>query len=139
MKKLFGEFKVFLMQGNVLDLAVAVVIGAAFKAIVDALVADLVNPLIGLIVGKNSFDSATVTLGSCTGVGKAQVCKGVITYGHFLGQILNFVIIAAVIFVIIKSFEKMQNLRRSTTEEVAESIAEDTVLLREIRDALVAR
>ena len=143
MKKLFGEFKVFLMQGSVLDLAVAVVIGAAFKAIVDALVSDIVNPLIGLIVGENSFDSAKATLGSCTTNAKtgAESCKGVITYGHFLGQIVNFVIIAAVIFVIIKSFERMQTLRGNAAivEEVVEAEEAQVTLLREIRDSLASR
>ena len=139
MKKLFAEFKAFLMQGNVLDLAVAVAIGAAFKAIVDALVADLVNPLIGLVVGENSFDSATAKLGSCNKVTK--VCKGELRYGHFIGQIVNFVIIAAVIFVIIKSFERMQNLRKNAAgvEAVVEAEDEQTVLLREIRDSLASR
>ena len=140
LKKLLNEFKAFLMQGNVLDLAVAVVIGAAFKAIIDALVADVINPIIGLVVGESSFDSATATLGSCaTNAKGVATCKGVVAYGHFLGQIFNFVIIGAVIFVVVKSFATMQNRRNGPEEETPEPPAEEVVLLREIRDALARR
>jgi large conductance mechanosensitive channel len=82
-----NDFKAFLLRGNVIDLAVAVVIGAAFKSIVDALVADLVTPLIGAFGGKPDFSSLNFTINSSH-----------FLYGDFLNQVISFVIIAAVIF-----------------------------------------
>lgn len=141
MNQLWQDFKAFIMRGNVLDLAVAVVVGTAFKAIVDSLVTDLINPIIGLIVGKSSFDGLKATLGSCkvTFVNGARVstCQGVVTYGHFIGQIINFLIIAAAVFLMIKTFEKLQNLRKRDGDEEESPLASDeVVLLTEIRDLL---
>ena len=86
MKKFFKEFGEFIKRGNVIDLAVAVVIGAAFSAIVTSLVNDIIMPLIGIIVGGVNISSLSVTVGSAT-----------LTYGNFLQNIINFLIIAFVI------------------------------------------
>ena len=84
---LLNDFKAFVLRGNVVDLAVAVVIGAAFKSIVDALVADFITPLVAAIGGKQDFSSLDFTINS-----------SVFAYGHFLNQTISFLIIAAVVF-----------------------------------------
>ena len=84
---LLNDFKAFILRGNVVDLAVAVVIGVAFKAIVDALVADFITPLVAAIGGKQDFSSLDFTINS-----------SVFAYGHFLNQTISFLIIAAVVF-----------------------------------------
>jgi large conductance mechanosensitive channel len=90
------EFKTFIARGNVLDLAVGVVIGAAFTAIVTSLVDDLINPLIGLIVGGVDFSGLSV------GVGDAQFM-----YGNFINAVIKFLIVAWVVFLIVKAVNKM--------------------------------
>jgi large conductance mechanosensitive channel len=129
-KEFWQEFKAFIMRGNVLDLAVAVVIGAAFKTVIDSLVNDVITPFIGAVVGKPNFNSLTFKLG-----------KGVVQYGSFLTNVVNFLIIAAAIFVMIKTFEKLQNLRqRDAAAEVdTPAPSDETVLLTEIRDLLRER
>jgi len=129
-KEFWEEFKAFIMRGNVLDLAVAVIIGAAFKTVIDSMVNDIVTPIIGAIVGKPNFNGLTFKLG-----------KGVVAYGSFLTNIANFLIIAAAIFVMIKTFERLQNLRkRDGTAEVENPVPSDeAVLLTEIRDLLRER
>lgn len=84
---LLNDFKAFILRGNVIDLAVAVVIGAAFKSIIDAFVADLVTPLIGAFGGEPDFSALDFTIN-----------KSRFLYGHFINQVISFVIIAAVIF-----------------------------------------
>ena len=130
MKQFWQEFKAFIMRGNVLDLAVAVVIGAAFKTVIDSFVNDLITPFIGAVVGKPNFNNLTFKLG-----------KGVVQYGSFLTNVVNFVIIAAAIFVMIKTFEKLQTLRqRDAAAEVdTPAPSDETVLLTEIRDLLRER
>ena len=121
---MLSDFKKFLFQGNVLDLAIAVVVGVAFKAIIDSLVANILMPIIAVVIGKPSFDDLTLT-----------IHKGVIYYGKFLTSVVNFVIIAAALFVIIQTFEKLQ-ARRKTGEEPAPDPTDEVILLTEIRDAL---
>lgn len=115
---MWQEFKDFILRGNVLDLAVAVVIGAAFSKIVTALVENIIMPSIALIFGNTDFTSEWAYKG--------------ITYGVFIQAIIDFLIIAAAIFVFIKAVNLLT--RNRFVEEVAED--EQTVLLREIRDAL---
>ena len=88
--KIVGEFKQFLLRGNVIDLAVAVVIGAAFGAVVSALVADLITPLIAAIVGQHDFSQMTFTLNNSS-----------FNYGHLVNAIIAFVMIAAVVFFLV--------------------------------------
>ncbi|SDK48954.1 MULTISPECIES: large conductance mechanosensitive channel protein MscL [Bacillales] len=116
---MWQEFKDFILRGNVLDLAVAVVIGAAFGKIVEALVENIIMPTIALIFGDTDFASDWVYMG--------------ITYGVFIQAIIDFLIIAAAIFVFIKVVNKLTKNR--FVEEEAED--EQLVLLREIRDSLV--
>lgn len=116
---MWQEFKDFILRGNVLDLAVAVVIGAAFGKIVAALVENIIMPVMALIFGDTDFTSDWVYMG--------------ITYGVFIQAIIDFLIIAAAVFVFIKVVNKLTKNR--FVEEQAED--EQIVLLREIRDSLV--
>ena len=99
MKKFLKEFREFAMHGNVLDMAVGVVIGAAFKAIVDSLVNDIISPLVGLLF-KNDFKDLAIKVGSVN-----------IAYGSFINAVVNFLIIAFVLFVVIKAANKTTELR----------------------------
>jgi large conductance mechanosensitive channel len=140
-KQFWGEFKAFIMRGNVLDLAVAVVIGAAFKAVVDSLVNDIVAPIIGAIIGKPNFNSLVLNLRGCSTNSKSvRICNGTVAYGSFLTNIFNFLIIAAAIFVMIKTFERLQALRKRDGDEADSPVPSDeAVLLTEIRDLLRER
>lgn len=124
MKKFVSEFKEFISRGNVLDMAVGVVIGGAFTAIVTALVDNIITPLIGVLVGGLDFTGLSVKVGEAT-----------IGYGAFIQAVINFLLISFVIFCVIRSFNK---LAKKKEEEPATSPApaEDVVLLREIRDLL---
>jgi large conductance mechanosensitive channel len=113
------------MRGNVLDLAVAVVIGVALNAVVNSLVNDVLMQIIAAIFGEPNFDKLTFTLNG-----------GVIYYGRFLTAVVNFLIIAATLFVIIKAFEEMQKRRTNAGEDAAEDKSDEVVLLSEIRDLL---
>ncbi len=124
MKEMLNDFKKFIMKGNVLDLAVAVIIGGAFGLLINSMVQDIIMPIIGAIVGKPSFEDLTLDIGD-----------GVIRYGSFLTLLVNFLIIAFVLFIIIKSFEKMQSMR-GTKEEENEPLTVEGEILAEIRDLL---
>ena len=134
------EFREFAVKGNVIDLAVGVIIGGAFGKIVDSLVADIIMPLAGMVFGKLDFSNLYVVLGTVpAGVANnlADLRKAgvpVLAYGNFITIAVNFVILAFVIFIMVKQINK---LRRNVEAEVApEAPAEDVVLLREIRDSL---
>lgn len=118
------EFKDFIMKGNVLDLAVAVIIGAAFGAVVKSLTDDIIMPLIGLVLGGVDFTTLSF-----------QVGDAVVAYGKFIQAIVYFLIIAFVLFLIVRSFNKM-NERKKAQVAAPAAPAEDVVLLREIRDLL---
>lgn len=107
MKKFFAEFKEFAMRGNVIDLAVGIIIGAAFKAIVDSLVADIISPVIGLLFKENFSKLAAEIPGT----------EVVITYGNFITAIINFIIMAFVIFCFVKAINKLTNIRKKDEEE----------------------
>ena len=122
MKSLINEFKEFIKRGNVIDLAVAVVIGGAFSAIVNSLVNDLIMPVIGVIIGGINFTGLTLRVGTA-----------VIRYGSFLQNVINFLIIAFAIFMLVKLINKFFKKK----EEVKEAVkSEEVVLLEEIRDLL---
>lgn len=105
-KGFFAEFKKFIMRGNVIDLAVGVIIGGAFQAIVSSLVDDIVTPLLGIILGKVDFLSLAVKIGEAT-----------INYGKFITAIINFFIMALVIFAIIKVINDVSERLRKKPEE----------------------
>lgn len=115
MKKFFAEFKEFAMKGNVLDMAVGVIIGAAFKAIIDSLVADVISPVIGLLF-KNNFENLAVTIPNT---------EVVIAYGKFITAVINFIIMAFVIFCIIKAINKATSFRKKEEEVVEEATTKE--------------
>lgn len=130
MKKFFQEFKTFAMKGNVIDLAVGVIIGTAFSKIVSSLVNDLLMPVLSLIIGKISISDLSVTIASRIG-GEPIILQ----YGLFLQNIIDFLIIAFSIFIALKFVNKL--MRTDKKEEVKPSVlTKDQVLLTEIRDLL---
>lgn len=105
MKKFFSEFKEFIMKGNVMDLAVAVIIGAAFQSIVTSLVDDLISPLLGLFTQMN-FKDLKLEFGGIT-----------LMYGSFITAVINFLIMAFVIFLLLKVISKITSFRKKKPEE----------------------
>jgi large conductance mechanosensitive channel len=127
---MFKEFRSFIARGNVIDLAVGIIIGAAFTAIVTSIVEDLVNPLIGLVVGGIDFSAVSF------GVGDAQFMVG-----NFINAVIKFVIIAWVVFLIVKAVNKMTAMAKAKEEPKPEAPKGPTQeeLLAEIRDLLKTR
>ena len=138
------EFREFAVKGNVIDLAVGVIIGGAFGKIVDSVVSDLIMPVVGLVFGKLDFSNLFLVLGTVPegtvrtldGLRKAGV--PVLAYGSFITVAVNFLILAFIIFLMIKQINR---LKRSAPAAPAAAPAtpEDIVLLREIRDSLNKR
>ncbi len=104
----FAEFKKFILRGNVIDLAVGVIIGAAFQAIVNSLVNDIIMPLIGIILGKIDFSSLVAEIGDAK-----------ITYGNFISAIINFLIMAFVIFLLVRAINKVSEKFEKKEEAAA--------------------
>ena len=129
--KLFDEFKAFVMRGNVVDMAVGVIIGEAFGKIVTSLVNDIFMPIIGMILGNVNFSSLEIKLGEPV-EGAEQAA---IRYGMFIQEIVNFLIIALCIFMFIKLISKLQKKKEEVPAPAPEPTKEE-VLLTEIRDAL---
>ena len=123
MKAFIREFKTFLNRGNVLDLAVGVIIGGAFKSITDSLTNDILMPLLGLLVNRVSFSDLTLPLGSAT-----------IAYGSFIEAVLNFIIMAFAVFCIVKAFNRLH--RKKEEAAPAPKPSKEELLLTEIRDLL---
>jgi len=133
---MMGEFRQFAMRGNMVDLAVGVIIGGAFGRIVDSLVQDIIMPPIGRLVGGLDFANYYIPLNhQSTALTLAEAKKGgaVLAYGNFLTILLNFIILA---FIIFQMMRLMNKLRRGSEPAAAVATPEDTVLLREIRDSL---
>ncbi len=129
MKQLWEDFKKFLMRGNVLDLAVAVVIGLAFQEVVNSFVNDVLMRFIGALAGKPSFQDLVWKVGD-----------GEVRYGAFINAVINFLIIAAAVFLIIKLFERLQTFRRGAPrDEEEEPLTDEARILVEIRDELRAQ
>ena len=124
MGSFLNEFKAFAMKGNVIDLAVAVVIGAAFGKIVSSLVENIVTPIIGVLLGGVDFTTLAVKIGDAS-----------IRYGVFLQSIFDFIIIALAIFVAIKALSRLKKEEEPAPAAPA-ATPEDIMLLREIRDSL---
>lgn len=129
--KLVDEFKAFVMRGNVVDMAVGVIIGGAFGKIVTSLVNDIFMPIIGMVLGNVNFTSLEIKLGEPV-EGAEQAA---IRYGMFIQEIVNFLIIALCIFMFIKLIAKIQKKKDETPAPAPEPTKEE-VLLTEIRDAL---
>lgn len=130
MRELWNDFKQFIMRGNVLDLAVAVVVGVAFTAVVQSFATDVLMAFVGAIFGEPNFDNLDWKVGD-----------GVVRYGAFVTQLVNFLIVAFAVFVVVKTFERLQSLRGRGAAPAAETTApsDEAVLLAEIRDLLQAR
>lgn len=138
------EFREFAIKGNVVDLAVGVIIGGAFGKIVDSVVNDLIMPVVGLVFGKLDFSNLFITLGhvpdgtpmTLDALRKAGV--PVFAYGNFITVAVNFLILAFIIFIMIKQINRLKRQAPAEPEAPAApaSTPEDIVLLREIRDSL---
>jgi large conductance mechanosensitive channel len=138
--RIFQEFKTFAMRGNAIDLAVGVVIGAAFTSIVNSLVKDIINPPLGLALGGIDFSNFFVVL---KGAGtyptlKAAQDAGAVTvgYGLFVNAVINFVIVAFALFLVVRQINRLTTPRETPGEPPPPP---DIVLLREIRDLLKER
>lgn len=116
MKSFINEFKEFVMRGNVMDMAVGVVIGTAFSAIINSLVQDVIMPAVSLLTGKIDFTNLFIALdgNDYTSLAEAKAATSVVAYGSFLQAIVQFLIIAFSIFIVVKGMNK---LRRPKTEE----------------------
>lgn len=127
---MFKEFKEFISRGNVLDLAVGVIIGGAFGKIVTSLVDDIIMPFIGLIIGGLDFLGLSIVIGKAT-----------IKYGMFIQNVVNFLIIAFSVFMIVKAVNKVRRIKPEEKEEeqVVEAPSKEEALLAEIRDLLKAK
>ena len=137
---MFKEFKEFISKGNVMDMAVGLVTGSAFTAIVTSLVNDVIMPLIGLLVGGLNFSDLKVVLKAATEEAEAVT----LNYGAFIQAVVNFLIVAFVIFLVVKAMNKMRAAAESlkkkeeevAVEEAPAEPSEDIKLLTEIRDLL---
>ena len=138
---MFEEFKKFAMRGNVMDLAVGVIIGASFTGIVNSLVKDIIMPPIGLALGGVDFSNFFVVLKGDRAVdtlAAATAAKDVtLNYGLFVNAIINFLIVAFVLFLLIRQMNKL--VAPTPAVEVAPPTSEEILLLREIRDSLKAK
>ncbi len=127
--KILKEFREFIERGNVIDLAVAVVIGAQFNLVITSFTNDILMQIIGALGGKPSFNDYTVTING-----------SVIRYGSFVTAVVNFLIVAFAVFMFVKAINTAQRLaKRNAAEEVAAAEQTEVELLTEIRDALVAQ
>ena len=138
--RVMQEFKEFAIKGNVIDLAVGVIIGAAFGKIVESLVTDLVLPLVGAMVGKIDFSSLFVVLGQVP-QGTANTLEGlrkagvpVLAWGNFVTVAVNFALLAFIIFMMVRQINRLK--KTSPPPPVPAATPEDVLLLREIRDSL---
>ncbi len=134
---MIDEFKEFALRGNVVDLAVGVIIGAAFGKIVDSLVADIIMPLVGMVVGGLDFSNYFIPLAgqAATTLAEAKKAGAVFAYGSFLTVALNFVILAFIIFMMVRQMNRFRRAAPSAPPVPAPT-PEEVVLLREIRDSL---
>jgi large conductance mechanosensitive channel len=132
----FGsEFKQFAMKGNVIDLAVGVIIGGAFGKIVDSIVGDLIMPLVGRLLGGLDFSNYFIALSgqTATNLADAKKAGAVFAYGSFITVAINFVILAFIIFMMVKQINRLKN---EAPPPPPAAPSEEVTLLRDIRDAL---
>jgi large conductance mechanosensitive channel len=136
-----SEFKEFAMKGNVVDLAVGVIIGGAFGKIVDSIVGDLIMPIVGKIFGGLDFSNYFVALAgqTATNLADAKKAGAVFAYGSFLTVAVNFIILAFIIFMMVKQLNRLKKEEPAAPPAPPAPTPEDVLLLREIRDALAKR
>ena len=148
----WSEFKTFIARGNVMDMAVGVVVGGAFTAIVNSLVGDIINPLIGKLMGGVDLKEAKIVLTEAVMEGDAvKTAEVAIRYGALLQAIINFLIVALCVFAVVRGINKLKDKMKKQEKEEAEAEkkeeapeepaepSEDILLLREIRDALAKK
>lgn len=139
---MFNEFKNFIAKGNVMDMAVGIIMGAAFTAIVTSLVKDLLNPVIGLFMGGLDFGSMYINLSGTeyeTLAAAQEAGAATFNYGIFINAVINFLIVAFVVFMLVKGVNKIKDEAIKKEQEEAAAPAKppaDVVLLTEIRDLL---
>ncbi len=143
---MLNEFKDFIAKGNVMDMAVGIIIGAAFTAIVTSMVGDLINPIIGLFTGGVDFtNNYAVLAGEVPAGASLEVARetgaSVFAYGSFIMAVINFLIIAFVVFMLVKYVNKVKSLAEKPDDVAPEVVTgpSETDILIEIRDALKAR
>ena len=127
MKKFLQEFKTFAMRGNVMDLAVGVIVGGAFSSITNSLINDIIMPIVGIFVSQASFADLTLSVGGA-----------VITYGNFIQAVLNFVILAFVVFCMVKAVNRVAHTQKKE-EAPPPAPSQEAKRLTEIRDLLQER
>lgn len=136
MKKILQEFKQFAMRGNVVDMAVGIIIGGAFGKIVSSIVADIIMPPIGLLVGGVNFSDLKITLKDAVMEGGVEVSPAVaLNYGNFIQVTLDFVIIALAVFLLVKAVNAL-NRKKKEEPKAPPAPPADIQLLTEIRDLL---
>ena len=139
-----SEFREFALKGNVVDLAVGVIIGAAFGKIVDSIVKDLIMPVVGRLVGGLDFSNYFITLanppanynGPLTYEALSKAGVPLFAYGNFITVAINFIILAFIIFIMIKQINRLKLKAMLTPSTATAATPEDVLLLREIRDSL---
>ena len=124
-KGFFGEFREFISKGSVMDMAVGIIIGGAFQAIINSLVNDILMPLIGMIIKTESLADLKVMVGTAE-----------ITYGAFIAAIINFLLMALVLFIIVKAMNTIREKTKKEEEEAPKEDSDEVKLLKEIRDSL---
>ncbi len=136
---MLNEFKAFIAKGNVLDMAVGIIIGAAFTAIVGSLVSDIINPVIGMIIGGIDFSNYyfDLSMGEYASLEEAKKAGApLIMYGLFINAIIKFLIVAFVVFILVKNVNRLKDKLVKAEAAAPAATPEDIQLLREIRDAL---
>ncbi len=137
MKKFLEEFKAFALKGNVMDMAIGVIIGGAFSAIITALTESFINPLINSIGGAEVAGSIKLPWVDYSGLDSEAAAALSLNYGAFITAVINFVIIAFVLFLMLKGMNKLMNLRKKEEEAAPDpEPSKEEVLLTEIRDLL---
>jgi large conductance mechanosensitive channel len=133
------EFKEFAMRGNVMDLAIGIIIGAAFSGLVNSVVSDLIMPLIGKAIGDMDFSNLYVPLSAAVPEGlaleEARKLGAVFAWGNFITVLINFLILAFIIFLIVKGMNRMMR-KKAASPDVPPAPTKEEVLLTEMRDAL---
>ncbi|MBD5533079.1 MAG: large-conductance mechanosensitive channel protein MscL [Lachnospiraceae bacterium] len=124
MKKFLSEFKEFISKGNVMTMAVGIIMGSTFTAIINSLVNDIITPIIGMVIGGVDFSGICLTVGSAS-----------ITLGVFIQAVINFLLTALILFLVVKAFNRFQRKKEEVPKKDPEPSAEEK-LLTEIRDLL---